>query len=183
MSNSPPAITGETPLRLAEAAEIAFPGGGMTASGLRKEASRGRLVIERIAGKDYTTLAAIADMRKLCVLKPAGRSIAPGSSRSVALTATMELIKERALQQGRQEDAKLMAARITKRERVLFRDCFAAKGSFISTTNHWPRTVRWLKIHGFVETNDDSTFNPSVRITPAGDAEWRRMQRELRNDG
>ena len=29
----------------------------MTASGLRREAGRGRLVIERAAGKDYTTLA------------------------------------------------------------------------------------------------------------------------------
>jgi hypothetical protein len=52
------------------AAELAFPGGGMTASGLRKEADKGRLVIERIAGKDFTTLRAIVDMRKLCRLVP-----------------------------------------------------------------------------------------------------------------
>jgi hypothetical protein len=58
--------TDETPLRLKKAAEVAFPGGGMTARGLRREAERGRLVLERIAGKDYTTLQAIADMRKLC---------------------------------------------------------------------------------------------------------------------
>jgi len=63
-------------LRLAVAAEMVFgKDGGMTASGLRKEARRGRLVIERIAGKDYTTLRAIADMRKLCRVVPA-RSIA-----------------------------------------------------------------------------------------------------------
>jgi hypothetical protein len=31
------AITSDTPLRLAVAAEIAFPGGGMTASGLRRK--------------------------------------------------------------------------------------------------------------------------------------------------
>ena len=37
----------------------------MTASGLRREISRGRLVVERIAGKDYTTLAAIERMRDL----------------------------------------------------------------------------------------------------------------------
>lgn len=55
-----------TPLRLKEAAELAFPGGGMTPSGLRREAQRGRLVIERIAGKDYVTLEAIAAMRQLC---------------------------------------------------------------------------------------------------------------------
>ena len=56
----------ETPLRLAVAAALAYPDGSMTASGLRREAVRGRLVIERVAGKDYTTLHAIAEMRKLC---------------------------------------------------------------------------------------------------------------------
>lgn len=58
--------TDETPLRLKVAVEKAFPHGGMTVSGLRREAQRGRLVIEQIAGKDYTTFRAIADMRKLC---------------------------------------------------------------------------------------------------------------------
>ena len=47
----------DRPLRLAVAAKVAFPDGSMRASGLRREAQRGRLVIERIAGKDYTTLA------------------------------------------------------------------------------------------------------------------------------
>jgi hypothetical protein len=55
-----------TPLRLAVAAGLAFPDGTMTASGLRREAARGRLLIERIAGKDYTTLANIERMRELC---------------------------------------------------------------------------------------------------------------------
>ena len=54
-----------TPLRLNVAAALAFPDGSMTASGLRKEAGRGRLVIERIAGKDYTTLANVEQMRRL----------------------------------------------------------------------------------------------------------------------
>src|ERR1700740_6294 len=56
----------DTPLRLAVAAATAFPDGSMTASGLRRECARGRLVIERIAGKDYTTLANIERMRELC---------------------------------------------------------------------------------------------------------------------
>ena len=55
-----------TPLRLKVAATLAFPDGSMTASGLRREGVRGRLVIERIAGKDYTTLANIERMRELC---------------------------------------------------------------------------------------------------------------------
>jgi hypothetical protein len=38
----------------------------MTASGLRRESAKGHLVIERVAGKDYTTLASIERMRELC---------------------------------------------------------------------------------------------------------------------
>jgi hypothetical protein len=56
------------PLRLSIAAAIAFPDGTMTAAGLRREARRGRLVIERVAGKDFTTLASIERMRELCRL-------------------------------------------------------------------------------------------------------------------
>jgi hypothetical protein len=56
----------DAPLRLATAASLAFPDGSMTAAGLRREAKRGRLVIERIAGKDFTTLANIDCMRELC---------------------------------------------------------------------------------------------------------------------
>lgn len=59
-------ITPATPLRLGVAAAIAFPDGSLTASGLRRESARGRLVVERIAGKDYTTLANIERMRELC---------------------------------------------------------------------------------------------------------------------
>jgi hypothetical protein len=59
-------IRPDTPFRLNVAATLAFPDGSMTASGLRREAARGRLVVERIAGKDYTTLANIERMRELC---------------------------------------------------------------------------------------------------------------------
>jgi hypothetical protein len=64
----------DTPLRLAVAAATAFPDGSMTASGLRRECARGRLVIERIAGKDYTTLRAIGRMRELCRVEARGRA-------------------------------------------------------------------------------------------------------------
>jgi hypothetical protein len=63
----------DTPLRLGVAAALAYPDGSMTSSGLRKEAGRGRLVIERVAGKDYTTLAAIERMRELCRQNPKAR--------------------------------------------------------------------------------------------------------------
>jgi hypothetical protein len=65
----------DQPLRLAVAAALAFPDGSMTSSGLRREAARGRLAIERIAGKDFTTLRAINEMRKQCRVEPK----APGS--------------------------------------------------------------------------------------------------------
>src|SRR5262249_27410160 len=60
------AISPDAPLRLSVAAAVAFPDGSMTASGLRREGARGRLIIERIAGKDYTTLANIERMRESC---------------------------------------------------------------------------------------------------------------------
>src|SRR5579863_5113906 len=63
---SQPEITPETPLRLADAVKLAFPMGGMTVAGLRRERDRNRLVIEKIAGKEFTTLAQIERMRELC---------------------------------------------------------------------------------------------------------------------
>ena len=57
-------IASDTPLRLAVAAALAFPDGSMTASGLRREGARGKLIIERIT--EYTTLANIDRMRELC---------------------------------------------------------------------------------------------------------------------
>src|SRR3974390_2018741 len=66
MSNrTQPEITPNTPLRLADAVKIAFPMGGMTVAGLRRERDRNRLVIEKIAGKEFTTLAHIERMREL----------------------------------------------------------------------------------------------------------------------
>jgi hypothetical protein len=63
---TPEQVAEDAPLRLEIAAQIAFPDGTMTASGLRKERNRGRLVTELIAGREYVTLAEIARMRELC---------------------------------------------------------------------------------------------------------------------
>src|SRR5215472_11784957 len=60
------AVDPNTPLRLADAVAAAFPHGGMTVSGLRREARRGRLAIEVIANKQFVTLKAIERMRGLC---------------------------------------------------------------------------------------------------------------------
>ena len=83
----------DTPLRLNVAAALAFPDGSMTTSGLRREFARGRLVIERIAGKDYTTLANIERMRELCRVpqKELASGFAPKSG------ATMGPLRKRAV--------------------------------------------------------------------------------------
>jgi hypothetical protein len=94
----------DQPLRLALAAALAFPDGSMTSSGLRREAARGRLVIERIAGKDYTTLANIERMRELCRVEARDRvsgcagpsTIAPGGSRTPPCGSSRTANTERA---------------------------------------------------------------------------------------
>lgn len=60
------AINDDTPLLLKVAGHLAFPGGGITSRGLIKERDAGRLVTERVAGKEFTTLGHIKRMRELC---------------------------------------------------------------------------------------------------------------------
>ena len=79
------AVGPNSPIRLNVAAKLAYPDGSMTASGLRREAARGRLVIERTAGKDYTTLAHIEHMRALCRVEPKDRDC--GSNLRVEIPA------------------------------------------------------------------------------------------------
>jgi hypothetical protein len=63
-----PAPTGDikpdTPLRLEDAARLAYPDGSMTASGLRKLGKQNLLRVERTRNRDYTTLRAIEEMRQ-----------------------------------------------------------------------------------------------------------------------
>jgi len=56
----------DTPLMLKIAADLVFLDGTMTVAALRTERDRGRLVIERIANKEYTTLANMESMRQQC---------------------------------------------------------------------------------------------------------------------
>ena len=69
-----PFCTANDPLRLEVAAAVAYPDGSMTVSGLRKERDAGRLVVERTAGKEYTTLANIERIRELCRVTPKDRA-------------------------------------------------------------------------------------------------------------
>jgi hypothetical protein len=56
----------DTLLRLEDAIKFAFPFGGMTVSGLRRERDRDNLVIVKMANKDFTTLRDIQQMREKC---------------------------------------------------------------------------------------------------------------------
>jgi hypothetical protein len=59
-------VSETTPLRLKDAVRLGFPQGGMTVSGLRREEKKGNITFEVIAGKQFTTLGDIKEMRKRC---------------------------------------------------------------------------------------------------------------------
>lgn len=83
----PDALTAETLLRLAVACAVEFPDRSMTVHGLRKEHRAGRLDIWRLAGKDYTTIAALRAMRIKCLLPakaPASTCAAPDETTTAA---------------------------------------------------------------------------------------------------
>lgn len=67
------ALAPDTPLRLAEAAKIAFPDGSIGVRQLRTERDKGKLSTFMIAGREFTTLADIAEMIERCRAKPGRR--------------------------------------------------------------------------------------------------------------
>lgn len=86
------------PIRLDVAAKLAFPDGGMTASGLRRERDRGTLRTMIVARKEFTTLADIDAMLAACrssPVKPVRRpeEPAPQASPETAVNAAMALAK------------------------------------------------------------------------------------------
>lgn len=91
-------IDRDTPIRLADIIPLAFPHGGMTVSGLRREARRGNLTIIRMAGKDFTTLNHIAEMMERCRVAPSDPATSkstkgePPPDRDAALTAAHAII-------------------------------------------------------------------------------------------
>jgi hypothetical protein len=99
-----PEITPNTPLRLADAVKIAFRMGGMTVAGLRRERDRDRLVIEKIAGKEFATLAHIERMRELC------RDEARALGSSLRLPAETRAERLPTMQPGSSETTDAMSA-------------------------------------------------------------------------
>jgi hypothetical protein len=86
----------DTPLRLDVAARLAFPDGSMTGRGLRREANRGRLAIERVAGKDFTTLEAIREMRTRCRVAPKDQGYGTGGLAATAPEASAAVARAQA---------------------------------------------------------------------------------------
>jgi hypothetical protein len=62
----------DIPYRLPDIIPLAYPHGGMTLTGLRREIARGNLVVEKTAGKFFVTLRAINEMRAKCRVQPKG---------------------------------------------------------------------------------------------------------------
>lgn len=69
----PASVSGDTPLLLAVAAELAFPDSSMTMRRLRREIDKGNLAFERIGRTLYTTLNDVKDMRAKCRENQKGR--------------------------------------------------------------------------------------------------------------
>lgn len=79
----PSKVDRDTPLRLDVAAALAFPDNSMTMSSLRKERNAGRLETWMMAGKEFTSLAAIDEMVKQCRAQrrvPASTSSPPATT-------------------------------------------------------------------------------------------------------
>ena len=107
-----PEITATTPLRLADAVKIAFPMGGMTVAGLRRERDLSRLIVEKIAGKEFTTLAHIERMRELC------RDEARELGSSLKLPATTGVERSPTKQPGSSETTAGMSAQAALQMRL-----------------------------------------------------------------
>src|SRR4051812_43582744 len=103
-------VTPTTPLRLAVAAKLGFPDGSMSEAALRRCARSGKLTVERVAGRDYTRLCDIEEMRSQCRVsakaqgsdfkkpktgRPSGSSATDsGPSAQAALKANVKRLKE-----------------------------------------------------------------------------------------
>lgn len=103
----------DDPVPLSEAVRLFFPRGGVTVSALRTEARKGRLAIERIAGKDFVTKAAIDKMRKLCRVEAKALGSTCGDERVGEPFGSFETEKMRLAQDA----VKATASALKKRSR------------------------------------------------------------------
>lgn len=112
-------IDRNTPLGLQVAARLAFPDGTMSASDLRREAARGRLTIETISDKEFTTLECVDRMRGLC---------------RVAATEIEHPVKKPTVQPHEESAARV---RLASRERAAAYCCLS-----LSAFSNWVKSGR-----------------------------------------
>lgn len=112
-------ISRDAPLRLEVALKLAFPAGGLTIKGLRKEIERGRLEVELIANKHFTTLAAIERMRELC-------KVAPKNLRSSEVRCQRDVLLDRG-DQGGESDLQRLIRLTREKSRAIRREQRAQK--------------------------------------------------------
>ena len=150
----------DTPLRLDVAVALAFPDGSMTASGLRREAARGRLVIERIAGKDYTTLANVEKMRELCRVENShlGSTCEPHEKPRTANSERRQSGSSSMAGSTSPQDA--LRAKIDKRSRSLA-EYIAAKHSPIRKE----QDIELIDVADVLSIYDDDTRSRQVNIS------------------
>lgn len=95
---APGDVAPDAPLRLDIAAQIRFTDGSITGKALRREAERGRLDIFRVAGKDFTTLAAVDEMIRRCHVLPTEPASASDAEKVARLGTPSEMDKGRSAQ-------------------------------------------------------------------------------------
>jgi hypothetical protein len=93
----PDTVAPGTMLRLDVAAELAFPDGSVSVAALRREAAAGHLTIYAIAGKHFTTLTNIQEMKTKCrvpVRAPDCGSDQPAKTEPKSTSSSMEARKQ-----------------------------------------------------------------------------------------
>ncbi|WP_291406960.1 hypothetical protein [Devosia sp.] len=78
----------DEPLTLAEACKVIFKG-AISPDTLMAEASRGRLIMEKIGRRWFVTPAAIREMRKKCEVVQPAKARASGSNRGASETESL----------------------------------------------------------------------------------------------
>jgi hypothetical protein len=114
-------IDPDLPVHLAGIIPIMFPLGGTTPSSLRKEVARGRLLLMRIAGKDFTTINAVKEMLRICAApRPPPKPVVDRSQQhSTSLSSAymlIEQIRTRAKAEALEKKRVRLAACLTERE-------------------------------------------------------------------
>src|SRR5262245_59058736 len=101
-------VDDDIPIPLAQAADLFLPAGGVSVSTLRTEARKGRLNLERIAGRDFVTRRAIQNMRELCRIQQRDQGSISASAAAVLPSGSSETErKKQALASARASASKL----------------------------------------------------------------------------